>query len=86
MKKYDVKSLAKRGGDSTMLIVLMVILVIFFSVLNPSFLSANSFSSIMKQIPEIGLFTMAMMLPMLVGGIDLSIIASANLASILMSM
>ena len=43
MKKYDVKSLAKRGGDSTMLIVLMVILVIFFSVLNPSFLSANSF-------------------------------------------
>ena len=30
MKKYDVKSLAKRGGDSTMLIVLMVILVIFF--------------------------------------------------------
>ncbi|MFR9062764.1 MAG: hypothetical protein ACLVJO_02795 [[Clostridium] scindens] len=29
---------------------------------------------------------MAMMLPMLVGGIDLSIIASANLASILMSM
>ena len=86
MKKYDVKSLAKRGGDSTMLIVLMVILVIFFSVLNPSFLSANSFSSIMKQIPEIGLFTMAMMLPMLVGGVDLSIIASANLASILMSM
>ena len=25
MKKYDVKSLAKRGGDSTMLIVLMAV-------------------------------------------------------------
>lgn len=86
MKKLNAKALAKRGGDSTMLIVLIIASIIFFSIMDPAFFSANSFSSIGKQIPEIGLLTMAMMLPMLVGGIDLSIIASANLASIFMSM
>ena len=86
MKKLNVKTLVKRGGDSTMLIVLLIACTVFFTIMNPSFFSMNSFSSITKQIPEIGLFTMAMMLPMLVGGIDLSIIASANLGTILMSM
>lgn len=86
MKKLNTKALAKYGGDSTMLIVLTVICIVFFTIMNPAFFSVNSFASIAKQIPEIGLFTMAMMLPMLVGGIDLSVIASANLASILMSM
>lgn len=86
MKNIKVKSLPKHGGDSMMLIVLIIACSIFFSIMNSSFLSMNSFASIAKQIPEIGLFTMAMMLPMLVGGIDLSIIASANLASIFMSL
>lgn len=86
MKKVNVKTLAKRGGDSTMLIVLLILCTVFFTIMDPSFFSMNSFSSIAKQMPEIGLFTMAMMLPMLVGGIDLSIIASANLGTIFMSM
>lgn len=86
MKRLNTKTLSKHGGDSMMLIILIIICSIFFTIMNSSFLSMNSFSSIAKQIPEIGLFTMAMMLPMLVGGIDLSIIASANLASIFMSM
>lgn len=69
-----------------MLIVLTAACIIFFSVMKHSFFSLDSFGSIARQIPEIGLFSMAMMLPMLVGGIDLSVIASANLGSILMSM
>lgn len=84
MKKSKFSSLME--NDSTMLIVLSVVCVVLFSVLKPNFCSIDSFYSIAKQFPEIGLFTFAMMLPMLVGGIDLSVIASANLATIFMSM
>ncbi|MDO4477938.1 MAG: ABC transporter permease [Lachnospiraceae bacterium] len=84
MKKNSVKSFFK--SDNALLIVLIVICVIIFSAIKSSFLSFDSFESIAKQLPEIGLFTFAMMIPMLVGGIDLSIISSANLSAILMTM
>lgn len=84
MKKIKISSL--KENDSTMLIVLIVICVVLFSAIKPNFFSLDSFYSISKQFPEIGLFTFAMMLPMLVGGIDLSVIASANIATILMSL
>ena len=74
------------NNENRMLVILTALCIVFFTIMKPAFLSVNSFSSIARQIPEIGLFTLAMMLPMLVGGIDLSIIASANLASIFMSM
>ena len=86
MRKGNSSIRAKLTHDSGMLIILTVICIVFFSIMKPAFLSVDSFASIARQIPEIGLFTLSMMLPMLVGGIDLSIIASANLASILMSM
>ena len=86
MRKGNSSIRAKLNHDSGMLIILTVICIVFFSIMKPAFLSVDSFASIARQIPEIGLFTLSMMLPMLVGGIDLSIIASANLASILMSM
>ena len=86
MKKLDTKAILSKGGDSTLLVVLMIVSIVLFTILQPSFLSMNSFSSIAKQAPEIGIFTVAMMLPMLVGGIDLSIIASANLGSIFMAL
>ncbi len=69
-----------------MLMVLTAACIVFFSIMKRSFFSLDSFGSIARQIPEIGLFSLAMMIPMLVGGIDLSVIASANLGSILMSM
>ena len=82
----DRKKMNIPGREHLMLIILTAACIIFFSIMKPTFFSLDSFGSIARQIPEIGLFTMAMMLPMLVGGIDLSIIASANLGSILMSM
>jgi len=86
MNKKKINLRAGLGRDNGMLIILTIVCIVFFSIMKPAFLSVDSFSSIARQIPEIGLFTLAMMLPMLVGGIDLSIIASANLSTILMSM
>ena len=82
----DKKSFRIPGREHLMLIILTAACIIFFSIMKHSFFSLDSFGSIARQIPEIGLFSLAMMIPMLVGGIDLSVIASANLGSILMSM
>ena len=80
------KTLRIPGSEHLMLVILTAACIVFFTIMKPSFLSPGTFGAITRQIPEIGLFSMAMMLPMLVGGIDLSVIASANLGSILMSM
>lgn len=86
MSKSRLNFGSLRTHEDQMLILLTVALAVFFGIMKPSFLTLSSFASIARQIPEIGLFTMAMMLPMLVGGIDLSIISSANLASVLMGL
>lgn len=66
-----------------MLSLILVVLIIAMSMLLPdSFLKAANFQSIAFQLPEIGLLALAMMITMLSGGINLSIIASANLSGI----
>lgn len=47
------------------------------------FLQANNFVSMAIQMSELGLFSIAMSLSLLIGGIDLSVVAVANLAAIL---
>lgn len=86
MKGKRLSSSLRKNFNNWLLLALTLVSVLLFTAVKPSFLSGNSFSSIAKQAPEIGLFTLAMMLPMLVGGIDLSIIASANLSAILMTL
>jgi ribose/xylose/arabinose/galactoside ABC-type transport system permease subunit len=49
-------------------------------------LSLNSLSAIAFQIPLLGLLALAQMAPMLSGGIDLSIVSTANLSGIVMAM
>ena len=50
------------------------------------FWSAVNLQAMGFQLPELGLFSLAMMLPMLAGGINLAIVASANLTGILMAL
>ena len=67
--------------------VLLVIAFAFFAVQNPQvFLSPINLQNIMVASPEIGVLAVAMMLAMLTGGIDLSLVAIANLSAITMSM
>lgn len=49
------------------------------------FVSFSNFSSIAFQLPELGLFALAMMLAMSTGGIDLSVISLANLSGVVMA-
>jgi simple sugar transport system permease protein len=74
-----------QGGVKRML-VLMVIAFAIFAALKPSvFLSGTNLRNIALNSPEIGVLAVAMMLAMLTGGIDLSLVATANLAAIAMS-
>ena len=65
------------------LLVLIGVIFLVMSLVMPSqFLSATNFESMAFQMSEVGILTVAMTLAMLIGGIDLSVTATANLSSI----
>jgi simple sugar transport system permease protein len=69
--------LFRLGGMALLIFVVM-------AALRPSlFLSSSNFTSMGFQFPEFAILTLAMMISMLTGGIDLSIIGNLNLSAIL---
>jgi simple sugar transport system permease protein len=60
----------------------LVAVVLFFSVASPQFLSRATFGSVAFQLPELGLLTLAMLLPVLTGGLNLAITFTANIAGL----
>jgi len=70
------------GRDVAGLLGLFALTVIAFGLTTPQFLSAANFDSIGFQLPELGLLTLAMLAPILSGGINLAIIAQANLSGL----
>jgi simple sugar transport system permease protein len=81
-----LKSLFSMRTDpgSRYLVVLLAVLIGFFSLILPGqFFRTANLQSIAFQVPELGLLSIAMMIPLLSGGINLAIIATADLAGIL---
>ncbi|MEZ4659510.1 MAG: ABC transporter permease [Caldilineaceae bacterium] len=79
-------SLSKLIGDRHTLLLLGIAILIFalFSVLLPGkFFSVRNLQSMAFQFPEFGILAFAIMVTMLTGGIDLSIVGTANLSAIL---
>lgn len=61
-------------------------MVIAFSIAMPNiFWSVSNFQSIASQMPVLGITALAMAMTMLCGGINLSIIATANACSLVMA-
>lgn len=68
------------------MIILLAATFILFAALNPRvFLNPVNLQNIGVGAPEIGLISLAMMLAMLTGGIDLSVVAIANMSAITVS-
>lgn len=68
------------------MILLLVVVFAVFAMLNPRvFLNPLNLQNIGIGAPEIGLIALAMMIAMLTGGIDLSIVAIANFSAITVS-
>ena len=76
--------LSRAAGGATNLQLLLVcfVVLISMSVANPRFLNAYNFESMAFFLPELGILSIAVMIAMLTGGIDLSIVGLANLSAI----
>lgn len=70
--------------ETRRLLIVTVFLFVLMSLLRPSlFLRASNFTSMGYQIPELGFYSIAMMLVMLSGGIDLSTVPIGNLSGVI---
>jgi simple sugar transport system permease protein len=70
----------------TMLGALIAAAVIIFGTLAPSrFLSGDTLRAIAFQMPELGILSLAMMVPLMSGGLNLAIISTANLSALVMA-
>ncbi len=75
-----------RNNVEFYLIGLLLLMVIAFSIAMPNiFWSVSNFQSIASQMPVLGIPALAMAMTMLCGGINLSIIATANACSLVMA-
>jgi simple sugar transport system permease protein len=82
-----INKLTKYSRKDTTLFVLLallcVMLAVFGFLLKDKFFSFDNFQSMGYQIPEFAFLALAMSIAMITGGIDLSVVANANLAGIL---
>lgn len=72
-------------GGHAGLVVLLVVLIVGFSLFVPNFASVGTVQSFMYQLPLLGLLSLAMMAPLITGGLNLAIIATTNQCALLMA-
>ncbi len=73
-----------RDGNLVRLFIACVSVFVIMSLLRPAvFPTVENFRSMGNQFPEIGILAIAIMITMLTGGIDLSVVSVANLAGVL---
>jgi simple sugar transport system permease protein len=75
-----------RGGTVPMLsLVLLSTVGVFWISLGDRFFAVGALQSMAFQLPELGILSLAMMVTLLSGGLNLSIIATANLCALAMA-
>ena len=75
----------RRYGNQRGLVGLLVALFLFVLLIGERFVSSANLSSIGTQLPELGVLSLAMMVTLLHGGVNLSVIATANLCALTMA-
>jgi simple sugar transport system permease protein len=70
------------NGETVGLLGLLALVVVLFALTTPGFLTEATFRSIAFQLPELGLLTLAMLIPILSGGLNLAITFTANMAAL----
>ena len=75
----------KWSGDRIELSAMVLFLfasIVLFGILAPQFLSASIFRSMAFQLPELGLLTLAMFIPIIAGGLNLAVTFTANICAL----
>jgi simple sugar transport system permease protein len=70
------------GTETIGLGLALIAVIAVFSFLSPRFLTLATFDSVAFQLPELGLLTLAMLMPIISGGINLSITFTANICGL----
>jgi simple sugar transport system permease protein len=70
------------GPENFGLLLALLAVMVAFTALTPRFLTFGTFDSVAFQLPELGLLTLAMLMPIISGGINLSITFTANLCGL----
>jgi simple sugar transport system permease protein len=73
----------KYSESITLGLVMLAVFLMMWMLVGGQFFKISSFQSMAFQLPELGILSLAMMVTMLTGGINLSIIATANLSGII---
>lgn len=77
------RNLLKQDADFTRMLIVTIVVFAAMAALRPAlFLKSANFTSMGYQIPELGFYTLAMMMVMVTGGRDLSIVGIGNLCCI----
>lgn len=82
MKDRIVQLGTRLGHETLPLFVFMLLLILVFGLTTPRFLTTANFASMAFQLPVLGLLTLAMLVPILSGGLNLAIIYSANISGL----
>lgn len=84
VKKYQ--SSYRRNPHVWRLVIIMACWMIFMAITRfRKFYTLINFQTMASQFPEFGLMSLGIMLTMITGGIDLSVVGTANFTTILMS-
>jgi simple sugar transport system permease protein len=70
------------GSGTIGLVGFLLLVVMVFSLATPQFLTVANFGSMAFQLPELGLLTLAMLMPIISGGLNLAIIYTANISGL----
>jgi simple sugar transport system permease protein len=84
---FTLKRLKFRNPKNKILFIILIFIVLVMSIAMPSkFLTGINIQSMASQFPEFGFLALAMMLAMITGGIDLSVVSIANLTGVIAAM
>jgi len=70
------------GSGAIGLVGFLLLVVMVFSLATPQFLTVANFGSMAFQLPELGLLTLAMLMPIISGGLNLAIVYTANISGL----
>lgn len=82
---WNVAGGSPAAGESLGLLVVLALVVVVMSLSSERFATRATVTSIAFQLPELALLTLAMLIPILSGGLNLAITFSANLSALVLA-
>ena len=78
-------ALGSEGANASLVVLLLALVGGFALVVGDALFTSTALQSMAFQMPELGILSLAMMITLLSGGINLSIISTANLCALTMA-